>query len=703
MSRLRPVCRGVLLALCVQSTAWAQPQSGGFSLEEEDMALAYGNKATISIATGSKQTLRRAPAVASVVTAEDIANMGATDLDEVLETIAGLHVSRSPNSYTPVYVIRGVFSQQGPQTLVLQNGVPMTTVFLGNRGNVWAGLPVENIARIEVIRGPGSALYGADAYSGVINIITKTAADVKGTEFGARLGSFSSRDAWIQHGGKLGVLDVAAYLRVGSTDGFRETVASDAQTRNDLAFGTRASLAPGPVNTGRDAMDANLDMSYGKFRLRGNYKLRDDVGTGPGIGSALDPDGSSRSSRITSDLSWIDPQITDDWGVGISASYFYYKEIFDLQIFPPGTRFPTGVFPEGMKGSPNRWERQYRLSAYATYTGLQNHSIRMGAGHDQLDLYKTQEFKNFTFAPNGLPVPQPSVTDFTNIAPFITPHKRNVDYIYLQDEWGFAKDWTLTFGVRTDHYSDFGNTTNPRVALVWDTSYELTTKLLYGRAFRAPAFNELFSISNPTNRGNPDLDPETISTLELAFAWQARKDLQLNLNLFRSDLKDIIRALPNAVAGTGSTYFNTGSQRGQGFELESLWDIRPGLRLSANYAFQKSTDEATNQDAGNAPRHQWYTRLDWQMADHWQFNTQVKQVADRKRVKGDTRPDTPDYTALDFGVQYAPQDKQGWRLSAFVKNAFNADVREPSVAPGLVRDDLPQAGRAWFIQAMFSL
>ena len=229
-----PGCVGALLVQ--MSGALAQTSS-----DEEELALVYGDKSTISIATGSPQPLRRAPAVATVITAEEIAAMGALDLDEVLETVPGIHVSRSTQIYSPLYMIRGIHSEFNPQTLMLQNGVPMTTLFVGNRGNIWGGLPVENIARIEIIRGPGSALYGADAYSGVINIITKTAAETPGFELGARTGSFKSRDGWVLHGGKRGPVDVAAYLRVGRTNGFKEPVTADAQTVLDGLFMTSAS------------------------------------------------------------------------------------------------------------------------------------------------------------------------------------------------------------------------------------------------------------------------------------------------------------------------------------------------------------------------------------------------------------------------------------------------------------------------------
>jgi len=131
-----------------------------------------------------------------VITAEEIAAIGAADLDEVLETVPGMHVARSPLGYNPVYTIRGISTQYNPQVLMLVNGIPITGVTFGDRSIVWGGMPVENIARIEVIRGPGSALYGADAFSGVINIITKTSADLDGTQLGLRIGSFNSRDAW---------------------------------------------------------------------------------------------------------------------------------------------------------------------------------------------------------------------------------------------------------------------------------------------------------------------------------------------------------------------------------------------------------------------------------------------------------------------------------------------------------------------------
>jgi outer membrane receptor for ferrienterochelin and colicin len=694
-----PLCLALSLVLQAHG-ALAQQAS-----EEDELSLVYGDKASISIATGSTQSLRRAPAVASVITAQDIAAMGATDLDHIMETIPGMHVNRSANQYSPLYVVRGIFSQFAPQLLVLQNGIPISSIYLSNKGNVWAGYPVEHIARIEVIRGPGSALYGSDAYAGVVNIITKTATDTPGTEVGLRAGSFSTRDGWVQHGGTWGAAAIAAYVRVGATDGFRRIIGADAQSRNDTVFGTKVSLAPGPVNLGNDAVDGNLDISVDKWRFRAGYKLRDNVQTGAGVASELDPRGRSRSERITTDLSWTDQQIASDWSVGAMLSTLYYNQLtpVDYQLLPPGLTFPTGPFPNGMRGGPDFWEQSVRLSAYAGYAGFKGHHLRAGVGHDDLDLYRIGENRNFTYAPSGLPIPQPGIVDYSQTDPYLLTSRRKVDHLYLQDEWSFAPDWTLTAGVRHDRYSDFGGTTNPRMALVWDASLDLTVKLLYGRAFRAPSFVEFYGRSNPVAIGNPLLKPETNNTLEGVLSWQARADTQLNLTLYRYGMTSIIRTVPNAVAGTGATYKNTGDQNGHGFEFEATMHASGNLQLMASYSWQKSTDKASGKDAGYAPRHHLYSRADWRFSDGYSSSAQVNWVADRKRAPGDLRKPIDDYTTLDLTLRTTRRHGQ-WGFSATLRNVFDADVREPSLGPGLqLPFDLPMAPRALSVQATYQL
>jgi len=682
--------------------------------EDEELAQAYGDKSTISIATGSKQALRRAPAVASVITAEDIAAMGATTLDQVMETVPGVHVSYTNQYNRALYEIRGLGGggSINPQVLLLQNGIPMTIMYNGDKGVVMGGYPVENIARIEVIRGPGSALYGPDAFAGVINIITKTAADTPGSKIGIGGGSFGTGNAWMQHAGKLGPVNVSAYLRVGHTDGQKQIITRDAAQ-------AAVTRSPGPVNTGYDAIDANLDLGLDKWRLRFGYILRNNGGTGAGVNSALDPTSKSRNERVNADLSWADPQFTQYWGLGLTVHYLHSEELAPngLVLSPPGTVVAaTGVtFPNGLLGGPNRWERQFRFSTFATYTGFDNRTLRIGAGHDDLNLYKATTYKNNFLNASGTAtclggavggVCLDPAINYNDIQPHIRPQRRKVNYFYAQDEWNFARDWTLTTGLRHDRFSDFGNTTNPRLALVWDAAYDLTAKLLYGTAFRAPSFSEQYAI-NPVANGNPNLKPETIRTVETAFAWQASKDMQVNLSLFRYVAKDIIRVVSNAPAA-GSTYQNTGKQNGRGFELESIWDVNRDLRLTSNYSYQHSVDQSTQRDAGYAPHYHFYGRADWRFIPGWLLSPQINWVAERRRASAagatqDTRAEVPNYTTVDLSLR-SIGGKGQWDFAVSIRNLFDADVREPSLSPGTaIPNDLPMAPRSIYLQFIYKI
>ncbi len=678
--------------------------------EEEDLLFLYGDEEMISIATGSRQTIAKAPAVATVITAEDIKAMGATDLDEVLETVPGLHIARSVTGYNPIYTIRGIFSQFNPQVLVLINAIPITNLFVGDRNQIWGGMPVEAIARIEVIRGPGSAIYGADAFAGVINIITKTKQDIKQPEFGVRGGSFDTWDAWALAGGTWAGFDVALMLEYHDTDGQRETIDVDS------VFGTDASLAPGSVNLQRENFDARLDIARGNWRLRAGLQRRRDWGNGAGIAQALDPNNRFASDRWNVDLTYHNPNFADDWDVTTQLSYFDTSEEVerDLLLFPPGTLLPIGSdgninpvdrvgfvsFSDGFIGNPEVFERHTRFNVSAFYTGFERHLIRLGAGFHHGDLHETRETKNFgpgvidgTVSPIDGTLTNVSDTPFI----FLREDDRQNYHFFLQDVWSLANDWELTAGVRYDDYSDFGDTINPRLALVWSTRHDLTTKVLYSRAFRAPAFAETRNINNPVTLGNPDLDPETIETLELAFDYRPTDALRFGLNLFGYRWNDIIRFVADPGATT-STAQNTDEQTGVGLELEADWRLTQSLRLRGNYAYQKSTDEAADEDAGNTPHHQLYLRADWEFLPNWHFNSQLNWVIDRERAPGDSRPDIDDYSLVDVTIR-RKAIKDHWEVAFAVRNLFDTDAREPSpagVPAAPIPDDLPLAGRSFF-------
>ena len=675
---------------------------------EEDLALAYGNKSMISIATGSTQPVSRAPAAATVITAHDIEAMGATDLSQALESVPGLHVSMSNVALNPIYEFRGIATKNNPEVLMLVNGIPITNVLWGERGQIWGGMPLENVERIEVIRGPGSALYGADAFAGVINIITKTAEDIKGLEYGLRAGSFNSRDAWVQYGGKLGEFDSAFYLGAGNTDGQKGIIQQDSQSQWDRVFSTNVSLAPGPISAERKGIDARADLSHDAWRFRAGYQKR-DLGMGMGVAGSLDPNARGHSSRLYMDVSYENANWAPNWDLSGVAGYFDIKE---RPGDPAYTLFPAGAFggafPNGMIGNPGHSERHSHASVSAFYTGFDQHRVRIGSGYRIEDMYEVQESKNFDSSFNPLCSPigscTPPVVDVSNDPSlvYMLPHARNVSYAFAQDEWNFARDWTLTAGVRHDRYSDFGGTTNPRLALVWNAAYNVVVKAMHGTAFRAPSFAELYAINNPVYTGNPNLKPETITTDELAFSWQPVARLQNNLNFFRYRMSNII------VAAT--PYQNTGDQVGRGLELESTLDATSSIRLTGNFSLQHSIDQTTGLDAGMAPHRRLFFLASWRFAPLWHISAKANYVADRMREPGDTRPKVPDYTLVDLNLR-RESFAGNWDISAMVTNLFNRDAREPTfqsvgiTVPGNPNtlSDLPLPGRAVYVQFQHKL
>lgn len=668
----------------------------------DELASSFGGEDVVSIATGRQQPIRKAPAVATVITAADIKSIGARDLNEVLEAVPGLHVSVQ-TTYNPIFIVRGLYADANQRVLMLVNGVPLKSFFDGGLSQVWGGMPVEAISRVEVIRGPGSAVYGADAFAGVINIITKTRDDVAGTEAGLRAGSYQSKQAWAIHGGEWRDWEGVVALEAQTTDGHGRSIDRDAQSTFDRLLGTSASYAPGGVNVGVKALDARVDLSDDRWRLRAGYQGRRDWGTGAGVAEALDPNGSGKSDRVNLDLNYAFTGLNPDWDVSSQLSYLYIGNETDLVLFPPGADFSLaggGPFPAGVIGRPDVFERHTRFNISAFYTGFADHSVRLGAGYHYGDMYKIREEKNLRLHPVTLvPVPLPGgVTDVSATDPFIKETSRRITYLFAQDEWSLAPDWVFTGGVRYDDYSDFGATVNPRLALVWNADHDLTAKLLYGRAFRAPSFAEEFNVNNPVRLGNPNLDPEKIDTVELALDYQPTSNLRANINLFYYEMRDIIRFIPDPPPASSSTAQNAGEQDGHGLEGEIKWEINRQTQLVGNYAYQRSKDRVSGSAAGNVPAHQLYVRGDWAFAPNWELNAQLNRVQGRKRPSGDARPPVPDYTTLDLTVRHVYHQLE---FAASVRNVLDDDVREPSPQSGLIPNDLPQAGRNFFLELRY--
>ena len=655
-----------------------------------------------TVATGTRTPVHKSASMITVITADQIAAMGATDLDEIIETVPGIHITRSDQTYFPKYVFRGITSKFNPEVLLMFNGVPIKTSFAGNRSNVWAGMPVKSIQRIEVIRGPGSAVYGADAFSGVINIITKTAADIDTGKAGLRAGSFDTYGGYLEHKFNVNNVQTGFVLEYEETDGQDETIDADAQTLFDEFATTNASLAPGQANLGRRRTELHADLQYNGFNYKLSYQKRENIGTGPGIAQALDPNGRFESTRILSDLRYKTDQILPHTFAEVQLTYFYNTQIptEDNYLFPPGA-FINGPFPDGVIGNPGYKEDQWRLNTNLSYEGFTDHILRLGFGGHWSDMYETTETKNFdaTLAPR--PGGLEDVSDTDEI--YLPEHSEQSRYMYLQDEWRIDPGLVLTGGVRYDRYSNFGETYNPRLGLVWELNDQYTARLLYGEAFRAPAPLELYITSNPVSLGNTKLDPETIKTSEIALTHSPNKLFQHTVNVFYYEIDDFIDYEP--IAGTPARMAqNTGARRGHGMEWDATYQATDSLNLFANYSYQKSRDLKTDEDVGEAPNHQAYLRAQWQWTDLWRFTTQVLWVGSQKRVAGDDRDAVPSYTKVDMTIERTRLTRT-IDLKFMIKNLFDEDIREPSPGPSagftsaFIPNDFPMAGRSVTMEA----
>lgn len=675
---------------------------------ELDFAGFYGDEDFVSIATGSVQPIAKAPAVASVITAKQIQSMGARDIDQVLETIPGLHVSRSP-LYNSMYIFRGINTDFNPQVLMLINGIPLTNLFQGDRNLIWTGMPIEAIARIEVIRGPGSALYGADAFAGVINIVTKGPEDIDNNVVGASIGNFGTSEMWLSASGEQGELAYSAVIELGETDGSDEQIASDAQSLFDLISGTSASNAPGSVNRSAQNMDVRLEAIYKKLHVRLGGQIRKNVGDGAGVAETLNPQNKFASKRFNIDFTYTEDELFKDTSIEFQASYLDTSQEIEgnFILYPAGSRgpffdalgtplFPS--FPDGVIGNPEIFENHLRAGVRIEYKGIERHNISMGSGYYHGEIDKVTEEKNFGFNPfTGMIIlpgdPLVDVSDTPLV--FLTEDKRENHYLYFQDVWLLDNDWELTAGVRHDKYSDFGSTTNPRLALVWSTSYRLTTKFLYGEAFRAPSFAQTRAINNPLILGNIDLKPEEIKSYEIAFDYRPNYDLTLNTNFFYYDWSDIIQFVPDVnTNGSTRTAQNSGEQTGYGMEFEVNWFASENLTISSNFSIQKSTDETLDVAASKSPERQLYLRGNWQLPQEWRINMQANWVIDRNRMIGDIRPQVDDYVIFDLSLRKILVES--FEIGIAVNNLFDEDAREPSPNSALtpfIPNDLPLSGR----------
>ncbi|VAW67084.1 TonB-dependent receptor, partial [hydrothermal vent metagenome] len=350
--------------------------------------------------------------------------------------------------------------------------------------------------QIEIIRGPGSAVYGADAYVGVINIITRKYKP--GQEYGIQAGSFSNQGAWLQNNFRLGQWKNHFSLQYQSAKGDdNRVINADMQSFLDNITSTSVSQAPATMGSAFNTLDMEINFASDHWNINQWLWTNNDQANGHGIPGldVLDPNGQLDSRASLSTLKYSNDEIAENWSFNMRLSYLNYRTKRKQFLLPTGSIAPVGndgnlftsgirsvTFPGGMININDGQEQQTQADITSFYHGWTDHNLRFSTGY-QLQKYSAEEARNF--GPGVLDAGQitalPQAIDITdNTSVSLPDGDRKIVYFSLQDEWTFLPDWTLTSGVRYDNYSDFGDTTNPRLALVWQTRHDLSTKLLYG-------------------------------------------------------------------------------------------------------------------------------------------------------------------------------------------------------------------------------
>lgn len=647
------------------------------------------------VITASKtlEHISKTAATVTVITDREIREMGARDLMDVLSTVPGLGITINAIGAYEIEA-RGVKTPGSEKILVMVDGHSVNKLDSGSANHFFSNLILENIKKIEIVRGPGSAIYGANAFLGVINIISKQAADVDGVEINSGGGSYGTWQHNLMIGKKINDLEIYASLALMDTEGYKGFVPQDMQTVMDSFSGTNASKAPGYTNTWLRKHDFDFVARYQDFSFKGRY-IKDDRGLLTGMLDALDDRGYMQFETYFLELSYSGSLASNlDWNAKLYRDYSAYDSIF--VGFPPGFTSPMGVFPEGIIGGGRDKNTKHGVETQFTWDWNRSNKVVFGAMSEyqkQFDVGQKANFNHFTGAPLD------SLQDVSSWANWSKDASRNLWAIYLEGLFDIRDNLRFTTGARYDRYSDFGGTFNPRAGLTWEFNKGHDFKFLYGRAFRAPSFNELYMTNIPSGAGNPALKPETINTLEVSLGSKLTKSTNSRITLFRNNINNLIAL--SAPAPIARQFENLNSVISEGVELELKTRFNEGSYLAMNYIFQNPRDKITGRLA-DVPSRKGNIMANWQINKKFNLGSKLFLKGSMPRAQGDTRSGVAGYGIVNSTL-IARNLLKGWeglelRFSIF--NLLDKKYADPAPANTL-QEDYPKPGRSFFGEARF--
>jgi len=662
---------------------------------DKEELLMFVDEQELVTATKRPISIRKAPATATIITADDIRDMGARNLLDVLKMVPGFGVSI--NQYGTFMVeVRGIRTSTNEKILVMIDGHSLNKNIAGSAllYNVANNFPVENIRQVEVVKGPGSALYGNSAFVATINIITRNAEEINGLEAKVGGGSFDTYKEDLVGGKAIGdKLTISGSLDHNKTNGPKLTVDADALTGSPFV-----SQAPGTPNLGSTHTDAFLKVGYGDLSFRGHF-VNQKEGFYIGLENALSDNSYNEINNYWGELAY-NLRLGEGLSANLKLYYDHYDQDPNVKIYPNNF---TAAFPDGMIGKPLVTNRTIGTELQLDWDAFKGNHLIWGFSFENMLQYGVEQLANFD------PLTGNSLASVQEVANWNKDATRQIYATYVQDEWRLLERVNLTAGVRYDHYSDFGDTVNPRAGLVWSFLDNADLKLLYGQAFRAPNFEELYNIHNPVVDGNPNLKPERIQTYEGGLTWRYNRFFAATLNYFYSFIYDQIGWTPSTTAGTPAVNENIGNTVTQGIELGANGSISSALHWNVSYTYQDPRNADTERRLPYVPSQRATGSLNYAPTKYVNLHTDVLWTGTRPRDVGDTRPQMPAYATVDLATTFKNFFKT-LEIQATVRNLFNTRYSDPDTSGGKVNvagtgpnvpGDFPREGISVFVTALY--
>ncbi len=672
------------------------------SIEEEMEWL----QAETYVVTVSKvwENIKKSAASVTVITDREIRRMGARDVKDVLRSVPGISYQNERHGSQDLDV-RGILKDGTQHILYLWNSHSLNTNYLGGPGPSYQPFPIEVIQRIEVVRGPGSALYGANAFAAVVNIITKEADDIDGGELTARGGSDNTQQYNLLFGKTFGEADITLNFNYFTSDKYRETIKEDAQTLLDRMIGSHASLAPGDTRGGDEKFDLSFSLQYKGLRVDGIYSDLDRI---PSIGAGPLLNDRSETPSVDFALSVSYAHAVTKTLDLLGRLYHNYAFMdYYYQIYPDNAVLPSPeglqLWPEGVVGAPSNKNTRTGGELQATYALHESNTLVGGATYEYMNQYDVEALSNYLATPvRDVMIPRGAVSDVTDIQNYNQNVDRTFKAVFLENLWDIRDNVRLTVGARHDDYSDFGSSFNPRAGLVWEFRPGYDLKFLYGRAFRAPSFYELYNMNNPAFVGNPDLDPETVDTYEISLGAEWAEALTSRITGFRNDIHDSIEL---ATYATQDVFENQHEIRTQGIEAELKYDFGKGSFLAANYTYQDAKNLDTGERLYNIPTHKGNIMGNFRVSKYLNVYTDVYFQEGFTRQKNDPRADDNTgfgvWNATLIGKKFFPK-LENLEVRGSVYNILDRDYTVPTAMDGLPVD-YPMPGRSFLVDIRYTL